>query len=114
MTIKEYLAEKFPNVESVTVKITELCLDDSPPRTVTRSYDETSETVEEELGQLHHDKMSMRTAGFDRLKPILSTIHRNVDSHEGKLPPYHTSTGKVVSRSFECRITYKQDGSQIL
>ncbi len=109
MTIKDYLANKYPRVGSVTVTVKEFCDAVHPPIGTEWSYSEHTQHDKQVTGKLFHDKTSLQTCQFDLCMPIVRTIQRNVTKHRGKLPEYWRDDGKAVSRSFVCEITLIQE-----
>jgi len=114
-TIANWLAINHPDVIDVKVNIIESCMDDHPPSLKKWEYYGSSE-IGDAWGQLYCDKTTRMTSAFDKLLPIQNTIERrNPNEQESyrkkKLRVYHTSEGKIVHRSYECWVTFKQPSS---
>jgi len=112
MTIKEYLADKHPEVASVRVTVKESCHEAHPPKNATWTYTENASLDQEVLGHICHDKTSLKTVHFDLLTPIHHTLNRKATKHGGKLSTYWCDDGKPVLRTYDCELTLHEANNE--
>jgi hypothetical protein len=108
MKLIDKVRSQFNFVESFRVTIIETCFADHPPSQREWSYSGDEDEGRDFFTHLELDKTARISGPFDLLMPVYSAARLRVAEKKGKVQNYFTDSGKTVTRSYVCEVSYRE------